>query len=721
MTCNRRSRLAVALLAIALAHVLIIPSATAQWVQCNGPYGGAVYALADNGAYLFAGTWGGGMYRSADDGVTWEKSNTGITWQDISCIASFGGRVFAGTSGGVFFSSNNGETWAMAPIGSSTSATLALTASGTGLFASTSEGVYRSTDNGDTWSEANAGLTGKWITCFAYHGSLLVAGSYASVYRSTDNGLSWTEADSGLSNSGVLSLASQGTSLFSGTYAGIFRSTNDGGTWVHVSAGFGISIATSFAVGGGDLYAGNPNQGVFRSTDDGESWTQVNAGLTNTIVRTLAFSGSHVFAGTSGGIFCLDTATQRWAKMDSGLMAATVTRFGVSGPELYVSSDFDGLWRSRDTGVHWELLHPFTSTAGDGGLLQDWTMAFEGTNIFLGSRSHLGVVRSTDAGKSWTVINSGLPKSGADSSMTWGISAIIVHDQKLFVTGSGCFRSSDWSSWNRLSSIPPVSTSAIAAIGPYLFVSVFETGVYRSSDGGDTWTTVNVGLPTYQYAGKAHVSPVRCFNVIPEGQDGVRILVALGPGGLYSSTNYGASWISGGVSEGCDFLATYGSTIFYAADSDLYMSTPAGWSRVSTNPGPGFIRSLAVVGTNLFAGTLGKSVWRLPLDGLVSVDPMTAEVPREMALQQNYPNPFNPSTSITYAVGSTSGQSPAAKRVRLVVYDLLGREVAVLADGDKVPGTYRAEFNGATQASGVYICRMRAGGSVSSIKMVLTK
>jgi hypothetical protein len=89
-------------------------------------------------------------------------------------------------------------------------------------------------------------------------------------------------------------------------------------------------------------------------------------------------------------------------------------------------------------------------------------------------------------------------------------------------------------------------------------------------------------------------------------------------------------------------------------------------------------------------------------------------VPADFGLLQNFPNPFNPKTVV-------SCQSPVASRVRLMVYDLLGREVAVLLDEYKAPGTYRVEFDGANLPSGTYICRMTAGLFVESMKMLLLR
>ncbi len=90
------------------------------------------------------------------------------------------------------------------------------------------------------------------------------------------------------------------------------------------------------------------------------------------------------------------------------------------------------------------------------------------------------------------------------------------------------------------------------------------------------------------------------------------------------------------------------------------------------------------------------------------------EIPREFSLSEAFPNPFNPTAGIRYAL-------PTNAEVRLAVYDLLGREVAVLANGLQAPGTYEVRFDGGSLASGIYLCRLTAGRFVETRKMVLMK
>ncbi len=104
---------------------------------------------------------------------------------------------------------------------------------------------------------------------------------------------------------------------------------------------------------------------------------------------------------------------------------------------------------------------------------------------------------------------------------------------------------------------------------------------------------------------------------------------------------------------------------------------------------------------------------------LTSVEP--GSTPTAFALGQNYPNPFNPSTNIGYTVGAASSQQSAASHVRLAVYDLLGREVAVLVNETKEPGYYQVQFDAAGLASGIYIYRLTAGDFVATKRLTLLR
>ena len=92
----------------------------------------------------------------------------------------------------------------------------------------------------------------------------------------------------------------------------------------------------------------------------------------------------------------------------------------------------------------------------------------------------------------------------------------------------------------------------------------------------------------------------------------------------------------------------------------------------------------------------------------------TPAVPTTFTLFQNYPNPFNPTTVIRF-------MNPESGNMKLTVYDVIGREVAVLAEGYYSAGEHKVTFNASTLASGTYIYRLQAGKQMFTRKMLLLK
>ncbi len=103
-----------------------------------------------------------------------------------------------------------------------------------------------------------------------------------------------------------------------------------------------------------------------------------------------------------------------------------------------------------------------------------------------------------------------------------------------------------------------------------------------------------------------------------------------------------------------------------------------------------------------------------PSDLISGIGSSTTTVPQEFVLHQNYPNPFNPSTVISY-------QLPVTSHVDVRVYDVLGREIAVLVNQEMPAGTHSATWNAANLPSGLYVCRLTTGSFMQARKMLLTK
>jgi alpha-glucosidase (family GH31 glycosyl hydrolase) len=113
--------------------------------------------------------------------------------------------------------------------------------------------------------------------------------------------------------------------------------------------------------------------------------------------------------------------------------------------------------------------------------------------------------------------------------------------------------------------------------------------------------------------------------------------------------------------------------------------------------------------------TVAESSLVLIAEGVVGTGVVSEPTgPLVFGLSQNYPNPFNPSTQIEYTI-------PVQEYVDLRVFDLLGREIAVLVAEARAPGTYTVQWEPKNIAGGVYLCRMRSGDHVSTRKLVVIR
>src|SRR4030095_943459 len=100
--------------------------------------------------------------------------------------------------------------------------------------------------------------------------------------------------------------------------------------------------------------------------------------------------------------------------------------------------------------------------------------------------------------------------------------------------------------------------------------------------------------------------------------------------------------------------------------------------------------------------------------GIVPIKPISSEVPDGFSLSQNYPNPFNPSSKIKFQISKLSN-------AKLIVFDVLGREVSTLVNEELKPGTYEAEWDAGNFSNGVYYYKLEAGDFTETKKMILVK
>jgi hypothetical protein len=122
------------------------------------------------------------------------------------------------------------------------------------------------------------------------------------------------------------------------------------------------------------------------------------------------------------------------------------------------------------------------------------------------------------------------------------------------------------------------------------------------------------------------------------------------------------------------------------------------------------------------AANIHPHLYYYPYDNPTSVDYGNI-IPFQFELKQNYPNPFNPTTTISYSIAQSYPHLKGGGflSVKLVVLDILGKEIITLVNTNQNPGDYKVVFNAEGLSSGVYFYSLRAGNYNSVKKMLLTK
>jgi len=530
-------------------------------------------------ATLYAGTLEEGVFCSRNSGVTWTPANTGLGYAAVSSLVIdhlSPGTLYACSNRGVFRSTDSGDHWVEIDTGITawpSASTGILTRRVTSLvidpvnsstlFASSYYGIFRSTDSGDHWTEADTGITASVSDDGALYRNVsslaadlttptvLYAGTDGTgIFKSTDKGDHWTAVNTGLTDLHVGSLVISPivpATLYVNTGDGIFRSVNGGTAWTAANTdttSHAIALAvdpTTPAI----VYAGTDGSGVFRSTDAGDHWTTVNTGLPYVRVTSLAIdpkSTTTIYAGAESGVFRSGDGGATWTAKKAGISeweAISLAIDPLTSTILYVGTH-NGVYRSTDSGDHWTTANTGMSKTRVAALAinpQTPTTLYAGTN--------LGVFRSVDSGTTWTAINTGLPlhadvwcltiDPAAPATVYVGIWTQVATSSDVFHYPDSVFRSTDagdhWSAVNVGVTNQDVESFAFDPVIPgNLYAGTMHGFVCRSTDNGATWTVGAVG-PLY--------AEVRALAIDPKVHSTV---YAGGNAGVFRSMGSGATW-----------------------------------------------------------------------------------------------------------------------------------------------------------------------------------
>ena len=315
------------------------------------------------------------------------------------------------------------------------------------------------------------------------------------------------------------------------------------------------------------------------------------------------------------------------------------------------------------------------------------------------------VMKTTNGGENW--FSAGTPVGVIHALYVFSPTTVIIVAQSgyIYKTTNG---GTNWINYSvSYSGYGPYSVT-FAPSGKGFAVADAPSPLWMSTNSGNNWTLSN---PFTGFIGKS----VR-FN----GNVGF-IAGSLGSSyAIQRTTDDGTTWsnetFAAGQFECISFAnALTGYAVGYSGSGHdtarVYKTTDNGitWNQVFQKVG--IIYSVACTQSNVFLGCDSGNVMS---SGLIGIQPISTEIPKNFSLGQNYPNPFNPTTDINISIRESGN-------VKVTVFDVSGKEVAVLVNQIMKPGIYKVDFNASNLTSGVYFYRIVSSSFTETKKMVLVK
>lgn len=275
------------------------------------------FIRAQDGSFI-AGTWGGKILRTTDEGHTFTVLNEGMQVSYIwDVIQAPDGRFFAATERGIYTSNDNGATWSATAMPEYDVRSLVLR--GNYLYAGIwGQGVYRSPDNGATWEDVSNGMTNKSVQAIAVDGNgNLYSGTFGGgVYKSVDGGANWVQTSMNFPFVWSLAVTNSGI-VAAGTYGnGLYLSANGGDTWqVQTQGIMATHIYYITAEADNYIFVNSWSNGIYLAEVVATESTDLNwvsIGLTGQKISTLLYNqadGSLFATTTNGGVFRNDAPT----------------------------------------------------------------------------------------------------------------------------------------------------------------------------------------------------------------------------------------------------------------------------------------------------------------------------------------------------------------------------------------------------------------------------
>lgn len=426
------------------------------------------YYMADNGDAMFIATYRRGIYRSFDNGTSWESCNNGLN-SDVLGIYCHNGKVFATVLGqGVMVSSNNGDTWTSSGLNKQAKGYAHL---GDTLYAACfGDGVFASFDDGYTWHDFNSNLPSKNLWCMdARDGHLFVGDTQGRIYRGNGDGTGWIRTNAPTFLASVGNIGISGGRILAATHGSDMFYTDNGSTWAQ-STNIGTVEIRGMLVEDNNVFIGTDMLGSFLSTNRGTSFTSAGSGLPEAQwLQSLVRCDSQIIVGSKDRMYVSFGLGQPWYVPTCLPNEIDVVDLTWDGATMFHVS-YDGVLRhSREQGNNWQVLNsPFEG-------VNYTTLRYHDNGLYLGTREH-GLHFSDDMGATWHAIDA-LPSDATIRRITTTDTIVTVGCED----GSIYLKYDHSDEWQRMDNIP--------VDGPILDICIDGAHLYASPMAGGIWYT----------------------------------------------------------------------------------------------------------------------------------------------------------------------------------------------------------------------------------------